>query len=216
MKKNLYIEFIGMPCSGKSYYSKKLMSYFKKKKVQTNNFNYLSRFLKLFFLILFFLKYFKYSSKILYFFLNSNHSFNEIKKHFYYFINEASLRIFHEINQNIVINSEGFRYRSLFYTNKLSGFKKRVFLDKLIKVSPKIHLLIYINSNKKINFIRSMKRKAGFRYSLKDKFFYNMNEKIIKYIHKTSKKNSFVLDITKKTEKRDFQKIVNFINKNYE
>ena len=39
MNKNIYIEFIGMPASGKSHYLKIIKNNLKKIKVKKNNFN---------------------------------------------------------------------------------------------------------------------------------------------------------------------------------
>ena len=57
MAKKIYIELIGMPASGKSYYLKKIKKNLKKEKVKSNNFEELNKISKIFFLILFIFKY---------------------------------------------------------------------------------------------------------------------------------------------------------------
>ena len=68
MVKKIYIELIGMPASGKSYYLKKIKENLKKEKVKSNNFDELNRISKIFFLILFIIKYPIYSIKVIYIF----------------------------------------------------------------------------------------------------------------------------------------------------
>lgn len=216
MKRNFYVEFIGMPASGKSYYCKKIKKIFQKKKIATNDYNILSKPKKIFFFIFFILKYTTYSIRIFNTFLNLDFYQREVRKHFYYFINEASLRIYHELNKNLVINSEGFRYRSLFniicHTNK----KKKRYISQLINSQPKVHLLIMIKSKKKINLERSKNRKKGYKYSNQEQKMYEKNEKIIMQICEESSKKSSIINITKKNEKKDLKKIVNEIKKFYE
>ena len=49
MAKKIYIELIGMPASGKSYYLKKIKKNLKKEKVKSNNFEELNKISKIFF-----------------------------------------------------------------------------------------------------------------------------------------------------------------------
>ena len=47
MKKKFYIEFIGMPASGKSFYKNQILKLFRKKEILTNDYRDLSRINKL-------------------------------------------------------------------------------------------------------------------------------------------------------------------------
>ena len=53
MAKKIYIELIGMPASGKSYYLKNIKK-FKKEKVKSNNFEELNKISKIFFNFIYF------------------------------------------------------------------------------------------------------------------------------------------------------------------
>ena len=213
MNNGYYVELIGMPASGKSYYCNKIKKLLNKDKIVSNNFIILNKLKKIFFLIIFILKYKKYSIKILKLFFNLDFSKKEVRKHFYYFINEAPLRAYHEYNRDMVINSEGFRYRSLFFANYCTTVQKRKNFCKFIKSQPKVHLLILVKSKKKFNLVRSKSRKKGYKYSAKDIEFYEKNEKMIEKIYKESTKKSSLLSITQENEKKDLKKIVNTIKR---
>lgn len=213
MKKSFYVEFIGMPASGKSYYQNILIKNLNKKNIITNNFYELKKIGKLFFLFLFFLKYPYYSIKIFNIFFHLNFENKETRKHFYYFINEASLRIYQDYKKKIVINSEGFRYRAVYYLYSLRNKLNKNYLKKFINKSPEIHLIIYVESNKKINIKRSRKRKSGYKYSNQDLVSYSEKIKIIKKICSETKKKAVVIKITKKNQKKDLQKILDIIKK---
>ena len=212
MNNGYYVELIGMPASGKSYYCKKIKKLLNKDKIVSNNFNILNKLKKTFFLIIFFFKYTKYSIRILKLFFNLDFS-KRSEKHFYYFINEAPLRAYHEYNRDIVINSEGFRYRSLFFANYSTTVQNRKNFCKFIKSQPKVHLLILVKSKKKFNLVRSKNRKKGYKYSAKDIELYEKNEKMIEQIYKESSKKSSLLSITQKNEKKDLKKIINTIKR---
>tara|TARA_B100001063_G_C16705908_1_gene525218 strand:+ start:207 stop:863 length:657 start_codon:yes stop_codon:yes gene_type:complete len=213
MVKKLYIEFIGMPASGKSYYLKKIKKNLKKEKVKSNNFEELNKLAKVFFLILFFIKYPIYSIKVLYVFFNLDFKKRETRRHFYYFLNEAPLRIYNQLNNKIIINSEGFMYRSVFYINSLRSLFNKKKIKTFINNLPKTHLLIFVKSSKNLNIKRSKKREYGYLYTKQDLKLYSINEKIIKQICQESKEKSVVLQISKKSEKKDLKKISNIINK---
>jgi len=219
MKESFYVEFIGFPASGKTHYANILIRYLKKKNVESNNFNKINKIYKFFLLLIFILRYPYYSIQVLNIFFNRKLKDRDSRKHFYYFINEASLRIYHKYKKKIIINSEGFRYRSVYYLNFL---KKNFFVydtKKFVKLLPKVHLLIFIDSSKKINLKRSKKRKNGYKYTSKDLKDYSKNKKIIKKICMETKKNAIVFKITKSNKKKNLKKIFNIINKvklNYE
>ena len=93
INKKIFIEFIGMPASGKSFYQDKIIRLIKKKTFY-NKFNKLNKLQKIFFFLVFFIKYFRFTLKNLNFFFFTGINNKEFKKHFYYFKNEAALRIF--------------------------------------------------------------------------------------------------------------------------
>ena len=83
----------------------------------------------------------------------------------YYFLNEASLRISDKYSKKptIIINDEGFFYRSLQYFSSLNNNQN--FSDYLNNI-PKIDILIFVNSSKKNCLRRVFKRKNhNFKYS---------------------------------------------------
>ena len=211
MNKNIYIEFIGMPASGKSHYLKIIKNNLKKIKVTTNNFNELNKITKFFFLILFIIKYLRYSFKILFIFLRLDFKNRETKRHFYYFRNEAPLRLYYKFQNKILINSEGFRYRSVFYINSLRNKMNKNEIKNFIDSLPKVHLLIFVRSNKNLNIKRSKKRKNGYKYTTKDLKVYTKNERIILQICKETRKKALVVEIHKRTEKKDLKKILSII-----
>ncbi len=202
-----------MPASGKSYYLKKIRKNLKKGKVKSNNFEELNKLYKVFFLILFFIKYPIYSIKVLYIFFNLDFKKRETRRHFYYFLNEAPLRIYNQLNNKIIINSEGFMYRSVFYINSLRSLFNKKKIKTFINNLPKTHLLIFVKSSKNLNIKRSKKREYGYIYTKKDLKLYSINEKIIKQICQESREKSVVLQISKNSEKKDLKKISNIINK---
>ena len=213
MAKKIYIELIGMPASGKSYYLKKIKKNLKKEKVKSNNFEELNKISKIFFLILFIFKYPIYSIKVIYIFLNLDFKDWKTKRHLYFFINEAPLRIFNQFNKKIIINSEGFKYRLVYYINSFRNKLNKKFINKFIFSSPKVHLLIFVKSSKNLNIKRSKKRKYGYKYTNQDFKLYSKNEKVIMQICKESRKNSIVLQISKKSERKDLKKILNIIKR---
>lgn len=213
MVKKLYIELIGMPASGKSYYLKKIKKNLENIKVKSNNFKELKKLSKVFFLILFFIKYPIYSIKVLYIFFNLDFRKRETRRHIYYFLNEAPLRIYNQLNNRIIINSEGFMYRSVFYINSLRSFFNKKKIKSFIDDLPKIDLLIFVKSSKNLNIKRSKKRMDGYVYTTQDLKLYSINEKIIKQICEESKEKCIVMKISKKNEKKDLKDILNIINK---
>ena len=66
-------------------------------------------------------------------------------------------------------------------------------------------------SKKKINLARNRKRKKGFKYTQNELKFYSKNNQIIEQICKEIKKKSIVLQISKKSEKKDLKKIIDRI-----
>jgi len=213
MDKKLYIELIGMPASGKSYYLKRIKKNFKKEKVKSNNFEELNKISKFFFLILFIIRYPVYSIKVIYIFLNLNFKDRATRRHLYFFLNEAPLRIYNHFNNKSIINSEGFRYRSVYYINFFENLFNKKNIKKFVNNLPKTHLLIYVKSSKNLNIKRSKKRKNGYIYTNQDLKLYSKNEKIIRQICQESRKKSVVLQISKKSEKKDLKKISNTIKK---
>ena len=211
--KRLCIELIGMPSSGKSFYFNKIRSSLKKENLISNNFNYLNKFEKFFFLILFIFKYFKYSIKVLNIFTKSNFSLSKTRSHFYWFINESSLRMYYELTKKRTINSEGFAYRTVYYINALNYRSEKKEVKNFINIMPKTNFLINVISKKKINLARNKKRKKGFKYTQNELKFYSKNNQIIGQICKEIKKKSIVLQISKKSEKKDLKKIIDRIKK---
>ena len=58
VKKKIFVEFIGMPASGKSFYKKKITNIIKKKTL-SNKFQKLNKLQKFFFFLVFLIKYFR-------------------------------------------------------------------------------------------------------------------------------------------------------------
>ena len=210
INKKIFIEFIGMPASGKSFYQDKIIRLIKRKTFY-NKFNKLNKLQKFFFFLVFFIKYFRFTLKNLNFFFFTGINNKEFKKHFYYFKNEAALRILHEYKKENVINSEGFRYRAIYFIYENLKTNKNFSSKDYINLLPKIDLLIYIKSNKRQNILRSKKRKKGFRYNLEETNIYSDKEKIIRRIINQTKKNSFFIEFKNNKFQENmtkFQKII--------
>ena len=209
--KKIYIEFIGMPASGKSFYKKKIEKTLSKDKILTNNFNFLSKILKIFFFMMFLFRYTKLTIINLNFFFFTKNNNKEFKKHFYYFKNEAALRIYHEIKKEIIINSEGFRHRAIYFIHENLKINKDFLYKNYINSLPKIDILIYIRSNKRLNISRSKKRKKSFKYNLEEIKIYKNKENIIKKITKETKKNIFLIEFKRNQTDRNmniFKKVI--------
>ena len=199
MKESFFIEFIGMPGSGKSFYQNKLIKLLKNKDVISNNYRFLSKFEKSIFFLFFLLTNFKLTILNLFFFYTKKSKSNEFAKHFYYFKNEAALKFYHQIKKKIIINSEGFRHRSVYFIYENSKINKNFNFRKYLDLLPKIDLLIYIKSKKKNNIIRAKKRKNSFIYNSGEIKKYDEKLRILKKIVKESKKKNkiFYLDSDK-------------------
>ena len=76
---------------------------------------------------------------------------------------------------------------------------------------PKIDILIYIRSNKRLNIFRSKKRKKGFKYNLEEIKIYKNKENIIKKITKETKKKIFLIEFKRNQTDRNmniFKKVI--------
>ena len=102
-------------------------------------------------------------------------------------------------------------YRSVFYINSLRNKMNKNEIKNFIDSLPKVHLLIFVRSNKNLNIKRSKKRKNGYKYTTKDLKVYTKNERIILQICKETRKKAFVVEIHKRTEKKDLKKILSII-----
>ena len=211
MKKSFFIEFIGMPGCGKSYYSNKIKKLLKNEGLISNHYDDLSKIKKFLFFLLFLFANFKLTLlNIIYFYTQTSKS-NEFAKHLYYFKNESALRIYHQINTKRVINSEGFRHRSIYFIyenlKKNSKFSYKEYLNLL----PKIDLLIYIKSIKKNNIDRTKKRKKQYKYNKNEIENYDIKENIIEKIVKESKKKVNIVYIRNNHEVKNLNIIKNKI-----
>ena len=140
-------------------------------------------------MILFIIKYLRYSLKILFIFLRLDFKNRETKRHFYYFRNEAPLRLYYKFQNKILINSEGFRYRSVFYINSLRNKMNKNEIKNFIDSLPKVHLLIFVRSNKNLNIKRSKKEKMVINTLQRIlKFTQKMKELFCKSVKKPEKK----------------------------
>jgi len=166
MNKNKIIEFVGMPGSGKTFFEKKIFKY-SNKKIIKNNFNYLSKFDKIKYIVLFIFSYPNFFFKSINIILKNIFFKREFKKYFYYFYNETAFRSYIDTRKEkklILLNSEGFVYRTSFYFNYIFNEKTENYLNCL----PRIDLIIFIRSIKKIDLSRTNKRKIGFKYNKRD------------------------------------------------
>ena len=193
MKNFFYIEFIGMPASGKSFYKNKILKFFGKNETISNDFYKILKILKILFFIIFSLKYMKFTLVTLNFLLTTKLNRREIKRHLYYFKNEAALRIYHEIKNKIVINSEGFRHRSIFFIYENLKKNKNFSYKNYLRSQPKTDLLIFVKSDKKKNILRSKNRKNGYKYSLKEIRNYNKKQQILEKIVNFTKKKGVLM-----------------------
>jgi len=214
MNKIYRVEFIGMPGSGKTFYQNKVLNYIKIKnyKKVTNNFKILNRLSKIIFFILFFFKKPIFTLKTLVLIKASKGMPNEKNKHLYYFFNEASLySYFNSLKKNlIIINSEGFLYRSCFYFHpENSSFN----LQNYIKEIPKVDLIIFVKSNKSLNIKRANSRKKEYNYNFDDIKTYKEKNELIDRIVKVykNKKNCNIINLSNSKNKLNKIKIKKII-----
>ena len=201
-----------MPASGKSFYKKKITNIIKKKTL-SNKFQKLNKLQKFFFFLVFLIKYFRLTVTHLNFFFFAKTNNKEFKKHFYYFKNEAALRIYHEIKKENIINAEGFRHRAIYFIYENLKINNNFSYINYLNLLPKIDLLIYIKSNKKQNILRSKKRKTGFKYDLDEIKIYKDKEKIIKKIIKEKNKSIFLLEFKNNQIQENISKFKKIIKK---
>ncbi len=201
-----------MPASGKSFYKNKIIKIIKKKTI-SNKFYKLNKPQKFFFFLVFLIKYFRLTVSYLNFFFFTRIKNKEFKKHFYYFKNEAALRIYHEQKKENIINDEGFRHRAIYFIYENLKISNNFSYRNYINLLPKIDLLIYIKSNKKQNILRSKKRKKGFKYNLEEKKIYKDKEQIIKKIIKETKKSTFLVEFQNNQFQENISKFKKIIKK---
>ena len=130
----IIIEFLGMPGSGKTFYYKKLKKILKKNKIKTNSFKDFNsnKIIKFFYLILFIVENFIYFLKII--FLKKFYSDKpkeSIKRHFYFFLRELIAYQALKKSNKVILNSEGFFYRLIFYFNDLNPEE----YEKMLEIS---------------------------------------------------------------------------------
>jgi thymidylate kinase len=192
MNKKIILEFIGMPGSGKTFYQKKIVKILKNE-VIANNFNKFNKLKKFQYIILFIRKHPIFFFKTIILLINNLLFFKDFKKHLYYFYNEIAFRSFFDYQKKklILINSEGFAYRSAFYFR--NNFNHRT--EDYIKKIPKIDLLIFVHTNKKIDVERTRERKKGYKYSKKENINYYKKLFYLKKVLKIFKNNNTKLII---------------------
>jgi thymidylate kinase len=217
MKKKIIIEMIGMPGSGKSYIQNYFLKKLKKYEIKKKDFYKEKKFKKIVNFILFILRYpiFTYKNFFyIYFKLN-----NKKTKLLRYFLNEASLRISNKYSNKhkIIINDEGFFYRSLEYF-KLSENNQD--LSNYLNNIPEIDILIFVNTLKKNCLRRVSKRKNhNFKYDENEKKIFNEKTKLIQYIInfvQESKKVKIIRLDNNKLNIKSINKIVKIIRNDYE
>jgi hypothetical protein len=228
MKKKIYIEFIGMPGSGKTFFQKLITKNkdLKKSIIIKNNFKLLNKMQKLLYILLFIIRYpvFFYKTIYLLYIKKESASLKTVRpffatptrRLFYFFYNEIALRSYYNLcNKScLFINSEGFLYRTCFYFKNNLNDKELV--DYLKRI-PKIHIIIFINSSKKKNVQRINKRKNGFKYSETDLRNYDKYSKLLNKIvnsYKNKNKDTKLLVFENKNQdtKKNLRNINNLIN----
>ena len=219
----IIIEFLGMPGSGKTFFYKKLKKVLKKNKINTNSFKDFNsnKIIKFFYLIFFIVENFIYFLKIILLIkFDTDKSKESIKRHFYFFLRELIAYQALKKNNKVILNSEGFFYRLVFYFNNLKNKKNLNKLIKIINFQPRVKILIFINSYKKINILRANKRNNGFFYtndSLNEYDIKNKNLKILaNYLKKSKSVSLFVINnnINELNFKKFLKKIIKIIKKN--
>ena len=216
MKKKIIIEMIGMPGSGKSFVQNLILKKLKKYKIKKKNFLKQTKFKKIINFILFTLNYPVFSFKNFYYIFFKLNQKN--LRFLYYFLNEAALRISDNYSkQKIIVNDEGFFYRSLEYFTSLNNHQN--FTDYLNNI-PKIDILIFVNSSTENCLRRVFKRKNhNYKYSESEKKNFNIKIKLIKYIAKFIHENKKTKIIKLNNDNLDTKKInrlITTIKENYE
>lgn len=218
MRKKINIEFIGMPGSGKTFFQKLISKNkdFKKFNIIKNNFKILNKKKKLLFILLFILKYPVFFYKTIYLLYISKEPASLKKRLFYFFYNEMALRTYYNFfNKScLFINSEGFLYRTCFYFN--NNLNDKVLVDYLKRI-PKIDIIIFINSSKKLNIQRVNKRINEYKYSKVDLNDYDKNYKLLNKIlnsYKNKNKDTKLIVFENKNQntKKNLSNINNLIN----
>lgn len=211
MKESFFIEFIGMPGCGKSYYKNKLIKLLNNKSVISNNYGDLSKIKKLLFFLFFLFTNFKLTVINLFFFNTKTSKSNEFAKHLYYFKNECALRFYHQKKKKIIVNSEGFRHRSVYFIYENLKYNKNFYYKKYLDLLPRIDLLIYIKSKKKYNILRTKKRKNSFIYSSEEIKKYDQKLKILEKIVRYDEKKSKVIYINNNKSNLNIKKLKKII-----
>ena len=211
-KKSLFVVFEGIEGSGKSYLSKKLYSYLKKKKnsvVLTREPGGTKRAEKIRDIILsdyFFKKnkekFHKYTDTLLYLAARNEHIENKIKP---------------ALKAKKIVICDRFIDSTFAYQVYGKGVKKE-FIENIHKqilgrTKPDLTFLLKVNVNKALSRLR--KRKIKNRYDKFSKSFYNNAQKAFIKIAKKNKKKYFILDNSnndRKIEKIIFSIVENKIN----
>ncbi len=211
-KKSLFVVFEGIEGSGKSYLSKKLYSYLKKKKnsvVLTREPGGTKRAEKIRDIILsdYFIKknkekFHKYTDTLLYLAARNEHIENKIKP---------------ALKAKKIVICDRFIDSTFAYQVYGKGVKKE-FIENIHKeilgrTKPDLTFLLKVNVNKALSRLR--KRKIKNRYDKFSKSFYNNAQKAFIKIAKKNKKKYFILDNSnndRKIEKIIFSIVENKIN----
>ncbi len=213
MNKSKIVEFVGMPGSGKTFFEKKIFKY-SNKKIIRNNFYYLNKFNKIKFILFFIFSYPNFFFKSINIIFKNILIKEEFKKYFYYFYNEAAFRSYidsRKEKKTILLNSEGFVYRTSYYFDYIYNEKTENYLNCL----PKIDLIIFIKSNKKTDLSRTNKRNIGFKYNKRDlRDYYKKNfflKKIVSYLQKKKIKIIFINNSNDNNYRKNLKKIIKYI-----
>ncbi|WP_075522621.1 hypothetical protein [Candidatus Pelagibacter communis] len=183
----MIIEFIGLPGSGKSYISKKLIYSLKKNKKEIifENKLKINKIIKIYLFLKFCLKNLGLCLVFTIIHL-SNKTLDKNKKnlHFYWIVREIIAFEYCNKFGKVLIRSEGFHQRFLFYLINIGKTKisnSEMILLKLIPIPDKI-VMISISKNKSIFLTK--KRKKGFKYDANSLNKINHTIKILKQIKK--------------------------------
>ena len=213
MSKSKVVEFVGMPGSGKTFFEKKIFKH-SNKKIIRNNFSHLNRLNKLRYIIFFIINYPNFFFKSIIIILKKILIKKGFKKYFYYFYNEAAYRSYFDFRKDkkiILLNSEGFVYRTSNYFDFIYNKKTENYLNYL----PKIDLVIFIKSSKKTDLLRTNKRKIGLKYNkgdLKD-YYKKMSflKRIISYLKKKKIRIIFINNSNNNNYRKNLKKIIKYV-----
>ena len=212
----ILIEFFGLPGSGKTFYSKKLLSKISiYKKVKSENYLKMC-FVKKFLLVInFFFENIIFVSLIFFLhFFNKNLDKTWKSRHLYYLKNEFLKYQFYKSKNIVLINSEGFHHRAIFYLfGKLRKNDNEYKITKLfLRYIPKPDYLVLVQADRKNSIKSTQKRKKGFKYDAKTLDEIQTNIKTINFIKKIVNKDKKI-NLIELNRKNSINKNLNILKK---